>query len=136
MAALLATQTTTIKDTSGNTHTVAAGFTAGTVQIVAGTGTTAASVADYMLGTAVSGSSGYIGSPTIGSLTETGTSGSFTVAGIITNSSAALITYSELGVVVTIATYIYLILHDVTSSPYWPVSVGGTLAVTYTVSNA
>jgi hypothetical protein len=137
---LLAGGSQTVKDTSGNTHTVTNNSAVSAPTIVAGTGTTAATVADNALGTPVSGSSGDTTSVTVGSLTESGSSGSYTITGTITNSTAAVINYGEVGVTITVATYVYLILHDApinTSTPYYyPVSPNGTLAVTYTVSNA
>ena len=99
--------------------------------IVAGTGTTAAAVTDYVLQTPVSGSSGSIAA-TINAYSGSGTSGSFTITGTITNTSGATINYSEVGLEVTISTYVFLITHDVFTA--LGVSNSGTLAITYTLT--
>ena len=136
--ALFFASTQTIRDTSNATHSVAAGATASAPTIVAGIGTTAAAVSDYKLQTPTTDTPAGTGAiaATISAATESGTSGSYTITGSLTNGSAALITYAEIGVQVTIATYIYLLTHDVTTTPFWPVSVGGTLACTITITNA
>lgn len=86
-----------IQDTSNTARAIGANTATGTIQIVAGTGTTAAAVTDYNLQAQSSGTSGYVAA-SVGNPTESGTSGSFTVTGTITNSSGASITYSEVGV--------------------------------------
>ena len=99
--------------------------------IVAGTGTTAAAVTDYVLQTPTAGSSGSA-SATINAYSGSGTSGNYTVTATITNSSGSTITYSEVGIEVTISTYTFLITHDVFTG--LAVSNSGTLAVTYTLT--
>jgi len=124
-----------MKDTSGNTHAVAANTATGTVQIVAGASNTAPTGADYALNTPIAGSSGYVAA-TVSAYSA----GSFTLTGNITNSTGGNQNYGEIGVVVTVATYVYLLTHDYANqtSPYtaYLVSNGGTLAVTVTISNA
>ena len=136
---LLAGGSQTVKDTSGNTHTVTNNSSVSALTVVCGTGTTAAAVSDNALQTPSSGWTGGT-TVTVGSLTESGTSGSFTITCTLTNGNASLVNVGEIGVTVTVATYVYLILHDApinASTPYYyPVSPNGTLACTYTVSNA
>ena len=126
--------TNAMKDTSGNTHTVSANSATGTVQVVAGSSNTAPTAADYALNTPVAGSSGYVAA------TCTYATGSLTITGNITNSSGGNLNYGEIGVVVTVATYIYLLTHDYANqtSPYtaYLVSNGGTLACTITLTNS
>jgi copper homeostasis protein CutC len=122
----------TIKNTSGTGIAETVNKAVSTLTIVAGTGTTAASVADYTLQTPVSGSSGSIAGTVSYTAPSSGTSGSFTVTGTITNSSGNTIAYSEVGMTISDGTNTFLIAHDVFSA--LNVSNGGTLAVTYTAT--
>ncbi|MGC8580428.1 MAG: hypothetical protein ACP5MB_10285 [bacterium] len=129
----------TITNTAGTGIAVTADTSPGTtILICAGTGTTAAAVTDYALGTPIASgeytaatASGSVAA-TIGAYSGSGTSGSFTVTGTITNSSTATIAYSEVGIVVGNGTNAYLLTHDVFSA--LNVSANGTLAVTYTLT--
>lgn len=121
----------TIKDTAGTGNAISANSAATSPTIVAGTGTTAAAVTDYALQTPVSGSSGSVGA-TVGAPSGSGTSGTITITGTITNSSGSNITYSEVGIEITVGGNTYLISHDVFTG--LTVSNGGTLAVTYTLT--
>ena len=117
----------TIKDTGGTGRSITANSSNSAINIVAGTGTTAAAVSDYNLQTQSAGSSGTITG------TVTAPSGStFTVTGTITNSSGGTIAYSEVGIECTSATFVFLLAHDVFTA--LNVSNGGTLAVTYTAT--
>jgi hypothetical protein len=136
---LLAGGSQTVKDTSGNTHSVANNSSVSALTIVVGTGTTAAAVSDNALGTSSSGWTGGT-SITVGAPTESGTSGSYTLTATLTNGNASAVNAGEIGVTVTVGSNVYLILHDApinSSSPYYyPVSPNGTLQVTYTINNA
>lgn len=124
-----------IKDTTGTSRSETAWATLSALSILAGIGTTAASVTDTALQTATAGSSGScVG--TLGTISEgSGTSGSFTVIGTITNSSGSTVNYTELGIVLSDANaHVFLFTHDVFTAV--PVSNTGTLAITYTITNS
>lgn len=131
----------TVKDTTGTNRSIPATSATSNFLIVAGTSSTAATVTDYALNAIATGgsysSSGTSGSQTatIGSYSGSGTSGNFTATATITNSSASSITYAEVGIACTCATYTFLLTHDVLS-PTIPVSgsSAGTLTVTYTLT--
>jgi hypothetical protein len=128
----------TVKDTSAATHTVAAGFTASAPTIVTGTGSTTPAVADYVIETPVADSPAGTGqiAGTVGTYVPGTTTGAFTITGTITNGSAGDITYKEIGMTVTIATFVYLVLHDLVNTTVgYLVSIGGTMACTYTITN-
>ncbi len=92
-----------VKDTGGTSRAINANSAVSALTIVAGTGTTAAAVSDNAL------------------------------QGTITNTSGASIAYSEVGITVTAATFVFLIAHDVFTA--LNVSKNGTLQVTYTATN-
>ena len=138
MATILAS-TQTVRDTSNATHSVAAGATASTVMIYAGLGTTTPAVQDYVLTSPQTDTPAGTGkiAGTVSAATESGASGSFTVTGTITNGTGANITYTEIGVSCTIATYIYLLSHDLINTTVgYVVSPSGTMACTLTVTNS
>ena len=119
--------TGTIKDTGGTGRTVTAYSTVSAQQIVAGTGTTAATFADNVLQAQSASTSGYV------SATMNAISGStFTITGTITNGSGSTINYAEIGLYVTMNTWIFMLAHDVFTA--LPVSATGTLGVTYTAT--
>lgn len=127
-----------IKDTGGTNRSPSANSAASALTIVAGTSTTTPTVADNALGAPVSGSSGYTTSVTVALVGETGASGSISLTGTITNATGSNINYGEVGITVTVATFVFLLLHDLaqTSAPYYyQVSPNGTLAVNYTLTN-
>ena len=129
----------TVKDTSAATHTVAAGFTASAPTIATGTGSTTPAVGDYVIQTPVTDTPAGTGkiAATVGSYTPGTTTGAFVITGTITNGSAGDITYKEIGIEVTIATFVYLVLHDlVNGATGYLVSIGGTMACTYTITNS
>jgi hypothetical protein len=129
--------TQTITDTSNATHSVTANSAVSAPTLVAGSGTTTPAVSDYKLQTQLSGTSGYTTSVTSGgSLTESGSSGTYTITGTITNGSGGNLTYAEIGMTVTIGGNVFLILHDLTNGASgYVVSNGGTCAITYTITN-
>jgi hypothetical protein len=132
-------QTQSVKDTSAASHNVAAGFTASAPTICTGTGSTTPDVDDFVIETPVTDTPAGTGkiAATINAYSGGTTTGSFTITGTITNGSAADITYKEIGMEVTIATYVYLVLHDlVNGATGYLVSVSGTLACTYTITNS
>ncbi len=121
----------TIKDTSNSDKSISANSDATVPRIVAGIGTTPADVTDYCLESATAGTSGYAAA-TINAYSGTGTSGTFTITGTITNSSGVTIAYAEVGVTIVSATFTFLLCHDIFTA--LNVSDGGTLAVTYTAT--
>lgn len=121
----------TITTTSNVAEALTVNNAATAPTIVAGTGTTAAAVTDYNLQSQSSGTSGSVAA-TINAYSGSGTSGHYTITGTITNSSGGNITYSEVGLEVTVATYVFLLTHDVFTGLV--VSNLGTLAVTYTLT--
>jgi hypothetical protein len=137
MTNILAGGSQSIKDTGGTSRTIANNSAASALTIVAGSGTTTPTVADYALASPIAGASGYTTSVTVGSLSESGSSGSCTVTGTISNTSGGNLTYGEIGLEVTVSTYVFLICHDLTNGASgYVVSNNGTLACTYTISNS
>lgn len=123
-----------ITDVTDTARSIAVNSASTVLYINAGTGTTAAAFTDYKLTTT---SSSYGSTSPNTSYQEAGTvnaisSNTFTVTGTITNTSGATITYSEVGMSVTVSTYQFLISHDVFTG--LSVSNNGTLAVTYTLT--
>jgi len=117
-----------VLDTTGTSRSVSANSAVSSPTIVAGTGSTAAAVSDTNLQSQSSGSSG---SQAIASVVVSGAT--ITISATITNGSAGTIAYDEVGIVVTVGGHTFLLAHDapLTGGPF-NVSVGGTLAVTYT----
>jgi hypothetical protein len=102
--------------------------------IVAGTTNTASAFADYKLGDGTTNTdykttSSYCNAGTVTAIS----SNTFTVTSTISNSSGNAISYAEVGLAATAATFQFLFCHDapLTGGPF-NVSNGGTLAVTYT----
>lgn len=122
----------TITDTGGTGRALSALSATSTYNIVAGTDTTAAAVTNTNLGAQSTTTSG-VHTATIGAYSGSGTSGSFTLTATITNGSGSSITYGEVGIELTSATFVFLLARDVLS-PTIPVSNTGTLAVTYTLT--
>jgi hypothetical protein len=124
----------TIKDTGGVLRSVAANSAVSALTMAAGTGVTAAAVADFAMQAQTAGSSGSITAGiTISATTETGVSGTFTIVGTFTNTTAGTVAYAEVGITMTAATFVFLVTHDVFAA--LSVSVNGTLQVTYTLTN-
>ena len=116
-----------IKDTGNSTRAIAANTSTGTVQIVAGTGTSGPTFADIALGSQTAGTSGYIAA-TVNALSGS----SFTLTGTITNTSGGTVNYSEIGITIVAGGWTFLLAHDVFTA--LPVSQNGTLGTTYTHS--
>lgn len=125
-------QTTSITDTTSNsrsvTKTVDGGVNTRTGH--AGTGGTAATIADVSMQTSTENTT----SVTINATTGSGASGSFTTTYTVT--ATANRSYTEVGLVMTTTTtgWLFLITRDTFSS--LSVSNGGTLAVTYTFTHS
>ncbi len=120
---------------TGATVSVPVWSTLTALTICAGTGTNAAQVSDTKMQTL----SGTLAGTCPGTLsafppTQSGTSGSFTVTGTITNTSGSSITYSEIGLQMTLGANSYLLTHDVFTGVV--VSYTGTLSISYTVTNS
>ena len=119
----------TITDTSNTGRALTVNNAAIVPTIIAGTGTTTPTVLDYNLTTPTAGASGTVAA-TINAYSGSGASGNFTVTGTITNSSGSSITYAEVGITVTVATYVFLITHDTFTGVAIPNT--GLLGITYT----
>ena len=117
----------TITDTGGTGRSISANTSSATINIVAGTNTTAATFTDNKLGSQSAGSSGSQAA-TVNAISGQ----SFTVTATITNSSGLSINYAEVGIQNTAATFVFQLCHDVFTAV--TVSNNGTLAVTYTIS--
>lgn len=115
----------TITDTGGTGRSETANAAATVPTILAGTGSTAATVTDNALGTQTE-----TVAATINAYSGSGASGNFTVTGTIT--ATADRAYAEVGLRVTVNTHTYLICRD--TFPTLNVSNTGTLAVTYTLT--
>lgn len=120
---LILGSTQTITDTSSATHSVANGTATSAPTILAGTGATAAAVTDVALQTQTEAVAA-----TVNAYSGVGTVGTFTVTGTIIAGAARV--YTEVGLRITCATFLYLLCRDIVGS--WNVSNGGTLQTTYT----
>lgn len=125
-------QTTSITDTTSNsrsvTKTVDGGINTRTGH--AGTGATAATVADIAMQTSTENTS----TVTINAVTGTGATGTFTVTYTIT--ATANRAYTEVGLVMTTTTTAWLFLVTRDTFSVLNVSNGGSLATTYTFTNS
>lgn len=124
----------TVTDTSNTGRALTVNSACTVPMVVAGTGTTAAAFADYALTTIATGGT-YGGSNSSGNQAATInaiSSNTFTVTATITNTSGSTITYAEVGMACTSATFTFLLAHDVFTG--LAVSNNGTLAVTYTLT--
>lgn len=120
----------TIVDLTNTSRAINANQANTSPTIVAGTSGTAPAFSDYKLGTATSGSSGFIAGTV-----NTMASNTFTITGTVANSSGSTITYAELGLTVVNSTWTFLVAHDtINSGSGFPVSTGGNLQSTYTVT--
>jgi hypothetical protein len=121
------TETTCVKDTGGTSRTVSANSATSTVQVVAGTDTTAAAVTDYKLNAQ---SGGGQGAQTATANTVNTSTGVFTVTANMA-APASTIVYGEIGIYLTCATYVFCICRG-TAGGTWSVDTSHYLAVTYT----
>jgi hypothetical protein len=131
---ILATLPAALNDTSGTSRTLTPVNSAVTAPYIwAGTGATAPAVTDYQMQTTVNDSSHKVAA-TVNAISDwSGSSGSFTVTGTISNTSGGDITYKEIGIIVTCLTWNFLISHDtINAGSGYLVSNGGSLAVTET----
>jgi hypothetical protein len=125
-------QTTTVTDTTSNARSVTAAVLGGgitTKAIHAGTGATAATVADIAMQTSTESAAA-----TVNAVAGSGSSGTFTVTATIT--ATADRAYVEVGIVITTTTnaWAFLLSHD--SFAVLNVSSSGTLSTTYTLTNS
>jgi hypothetical protein len=125
-------QTTSITDTTSNSRSITATVDGGVNQRQghAGTGVTAATVADIAMQTSTEN----VTAVTINAVSGAGATGTFTVTFTIVAGAAR--SYTEVGLVVRTTTnsWLFLLTHD--SFAALSVSSGGSLAVTYTFTNA
>lgn len=125
----------TISDVSNTGRSLTANDAATAPFIVAGTTATAPAFTDYALGdgttnTNYKSNSSYAQAATVNTTLSSNT---FTITATITNGGTANITYKEVGLANTIATFQFLLAHDqVNGGTGYVVSASGTLAVTYT----
>ncbi len=128
-----------ILDVNNTNRSVSAGNSGGAIPpyIVAGTGATGPNFNDYNLQTFGGGATSnynvatnYSAQALVGAISA---NNNLSITATITNSSGATITYKEVGLVMTSATFQFLICHDtVNAGAGFPVSATGTLTVTYT----
>jgi len=130
-AAILGT-TTTIPDTSNTGRSITKTVDGGIASLAmhAGTTATAATVADYKLGTTTENQV----SVTVNAVSGTGSSGTFTVTATITAGADRAYVECGLYIVTTTTGWIFCIAHDTFAA--LNVSNTGTLAVTYTFTNS
>jgi len=125
--------TTTVTDTTPTgrsiTNALNGGVVAASTLINAGTGATAATVADTNLQTQTES----IANPTVNAITGTGSSGTFTVVGTITATADRAYTECGIRITTTTNTWNFQIARDTYTT--LNVSNTGTLAVTYSVTN-
>ncbi len=130
---ILYTVPTDFKDTGNTARTTTRNSACTAPLINAGTGASAPAVTDYCMETWTDDASHRIAATVNAISGWSGASGTFTVTGSITNGSAGDITYKEVGITVVMQTWTFLITHDtVNAGSGYLVSIGGTLAVTYT----
>jgi hypothetical protein len=125
-------QTTTVTDTGGTGRSVTAVVLGGGMASKnghAGTGVTAAAVQDTNMQTTTENVAA-----TVGAVSGTGASATYTITYTVT--AGAPRAYTEVGVIVTTTTnsWAFLVAHDSFSA--LNVSLGGTLATTYTITNS
>ena len=125
-----ATQTTVVKDTGGVARTVTAGTGPTLVQVVAGTAGSAAAVTDYTLNTQVGSTQG-AQTATVGTVNTS--TDVFTVTANMAAPGSGTTVYKEVGIYVTISTFVFCIARDYNSGG-WSVDTLHYLAVTYTVT--
>jgi hypothetical protein len=122
-------------DTSNATHVVSANTATGTIDLGAGSGTTAPTFIDYNIQTQLASTSGLIAATVSNVITNNTTNGTFTITGTFTNSTGSNATYGNIGILVTAGGNVYLVAHDQTNGATgYVVSPLGTVAVTYTVT--
>lgn len=132
---------TTVHDITNAAHNFNPNTAILGVSLVAGTVGTTATVADYGLGAISVGPWGAIAitQPNSSSpATGAGASGTTTFTQTITNSSGGTIQYNECGMYVITAAFTICIAHDAPFSggPFGVSGNGGTLQVTYTLTNS
>jgi hypothetical protein len=127
---LLDTAASAVPDTANVSRSLSVNSAATVPQIVAGTGTTAAAVSDYKLQTQATTTSGYVTA-----VTANPSGSTMVITGTITNTSGGTLAYDEVGIYITVATWVFMLAHDapLTGGPF-NVSNNGTLAVTYTAT--
>lgn len=131
-------------DTSGSSHTISANSATSALQIVAGSGTTAPNAStDVAIQTQLAGADGAVTPTHVGTASADGTlnstgasSTTFLVVGTMTNSTLGNETWGNIGLYITIGGNVYMLAHDQTNGATgYPVSAGGSVAVTYTVTS-
>jgi hypothetical protein len=129
----------TLNDVQGvnKASSISTGQAMTTPVIVGGTTSTGSTFADYALGDGTTNTdykttSYYCNTATIHALT----SNTYTVTSTLTNSGSPAISFAEVGMAITAATFQFLLLHDapLTGGPFNVSGGGGTLAVTYTLT--
>jgi hypothetical protein len=134
LANLFAKAPAQFQDTGGTLRSISINSAVSSPTIVFGSGTTAISPSDYQLQSPISGSSGSVAA-TVSGLTVSSTTCSFSLTCTVTNSSGGTLTYGEAGVTITVATFTFLILHDLVNGSVGQQLTNGQGAnVTYTIS--
>lgn len=126
--------TTSITDTGGTsrsvTNTLNGGIVAASTLLCAGTGVTAATVADINMQSQTE----TVANPTINAVTGSGSTGTYTIVGTITATADRSFTESGIKVTTQTNSWQFLLAHDSFSS--LSVSNTGTLALTYSITCA
>lgn len=122
---ILATNNT-IKDTSGSTHAETANTASGTIKVAAGTGVTSPAWDDFKL----VGPADTPGTATIGAISGSGTTSTFSITGSVTASSSRA--YTEVGLQVVINSHTYMLLRDTFTT--LNVASSGNINITYQIS--
>lgn len=117
----LALASASMKDTAGASHTETANTAVSSPTILAGTDTTAAAFTDFALNAQTESAAASVNAIA---------SNTFTVTAVIT--AGASRNYTEVALQITLNSHTYVICRDVFTAV--PVSSGGTLTVTYTIS--
>jgi hypothetical protein len=132
-AGLLGT-TTSVTDTGSSarsvTKTLDGGMVSASTALCAGTGATAATVADVNLQTQTE----LVSNPVINAVSGSGSTGTYTITGTITATADRAYVESGIKVQTTTNSWVFLLAHD--SYAALSVSNTGTLSLTYSISNA
>jgi hypothetical protein len=132
-AGLLGTaQTITDTGSTGRavTNALNGGIVAASTLLCAGTGATAATVADVNMQTQTES----VANPTVNAVSGSGSTGTYTITGTITATADRAYVESGIKVQTTTNSWVFLLAHD--SFAALNVSSTGTLSLTYSISNA
>lgn len=121
-------------DVSNTSRTIAPNSAASALYVVAGLSSTTPAFTDYALGDGLANTDyksdgNYAKSATLAAAVGA----SFSATGTITNGSASIITYKEIGLAITVGGHQFFLGHDLTNGVTgFPVSPAGNMVVIYT----